>query len=168
MKKLIIDNKEYKLHLIPSGILYDLPISMIGNGVVVDPKALLDEIDYIKGKDINPRLMISDRAHLIMPYHIELDAALSSHQGDLAAGSTMRGIAPVYADKMLETVKKWVPITHAAFLDYRVGAVHVSAKGKKVIQQMAKGEKIDIESSGLSKREWNELMTSFGFTEKQV
>ena len=69
---------------------------------------------------------------------------------------------------MLETVKKWVPITHAAFLDYRVGAVHVSAKGKKVIQKMIKGEKCDIESSGLSKREWNELMTSFGFTEKIV
>ena len=74
----------------------------------------------------------------------------------------------VYADKMLETVKKWVPITHAAFLDYRVGAVHVSAKGKKVIQKMIKNEQIDIESSGLSKREWNELMTSFGFTEKIV
>ena len=71
----------------------------------------------------------------------------------------------VYAEAMLETVKKWVPITHAAFLDYRVGAVHVSAKGKKVIQQMAKGEKIDIESSGLSKREWNELMVSFDFKE---
>ena len=74
----------------------------------------------------------------------------------------------VYADKMLETVKKWVPITHDAFLDYRVGAVHVSAKGKKVIQQMVKGEKVDIESSGLSKREWNELRTSFGFTKKLV
>ena len=69
---------------------------------------------------------------------------------------------------MLETFKKWVPITHAAFLDYRVGAVHISAKGKKVIQKMVKGEKCDIESSGLSKREWNELMTSFGFTEKLV
>ena len=64
----------------------------------------------------------------------------------------------VYAETMLDTVKKWVPITHAAFLDYRVGAVHVSAKGKKVIQQMAKGEKVSHESSGLSKREWNELM----------
>jgi len=74
----------------------------------------------------------------------------------------------VYAEAMLETVKKWVPITHAAFLDYRVGAVNVSAKGKKVIQKMVKGEKCDIESSGLSKREWNELMTSFGFTEKIV
>ena len=74
----------------------------------------------------------------------------------------------VYAEAMLDTVKKWVPITHAAFLDYRVGAVHVSANGKKVIQQMIKGDKVDVESSGLSKREWNELMTSFGFTEKLV
>ena len=74
----------------------------------------------------------------------------------------------VYAEAMLDTVKKWVPITHAAFLDYRVGAVNVSAKGKKVIQKMVKGEKFDIESSGLSKREWNELMASFGFTEKIV
>ena len=74
----------------------------------------------------------------------------------------------VYAETMLDTVKKWVPITHSAFLDYRVGAVHVSAKGKKVIQQMAKGEKVSHESSGLSKREWNELMTSFNFTEKIV
>ena len=74
----------------------------------------------------------------------------------------------VYAEAMLETVKKWVPITHAAFLDYRVGAVHVSSKGKKVIQQMAKGEKVEIGNSGLSKREWNELMTSFGFTEKII
>ncbi len=74
----------------------------------------------------------------------------------------------VYAEAMLDTVKKWVPITHSAFLDYRVGAVHVSSKGKKVIQLMAKGEKVSHESSGLSKREWNELMNSFGFTEKIV
>ena len=74
----------------------------------------------------------------------------------------------VYAEAMLDTVKKWVPITHAAFLDYRVGAVHVSAKGKKVIQQMTKGEKITHENSGLSKREWNELMISFEFKDKLV
>lgn len=96
----IVDGKIFKLHLIPSGIIYGGPMSIIGNGVVVDPKALLDEIEYIKGKDIDPRLMISDRAHVIMPYHIELDGALSNHQGNLAAGSTRRGIAPVYADKM--------------------------------------------------------------------
>ena len=74
----------------------------------------------------------------------------------------------VYAEIMLDTVKKWVPITHAAFLDYRVGAVHVSAKGKIVIQKMINGEKINHETSNLSKREWNELMNSFGFTNKIV
>jgi thymidylate synthase (FAD) len=64
----------------------------------------------------------------------------------------------VYAEKMLETVKKWVPITHAAFLDYRVGAAHLSSKGLKIIKSMINGNKISYEDSGLSKREWNELM----------
>ena len=96
----IVDGSEYKLHLIPSGVLYDHPVSVIGNGVVIDPKALLKEIDYLNNKDIKPQLHISDRAHVIMPYHKQMDAALTNHQGKLAAGSTMRGIAPVYADKM--------------------------------------------------------------------
>jgi thymidylate synthase (FAD) len=64
----------------------------------------------------------------------------------------------VYAEKMLETVKKWVPITHAAFLDYRVGAAHLSSKGLKIVKSMINGNKIRYEDSGLSKREWNELM----------
>ena len=97
---IIVDGVTFKLHLIPSGIVYGTPISIIGNGVVVDPRALLDEIAYVNEKGINPKLMVSDRAHVIMPYHIALDGALSSHQGALAAGSTNRGIAPVYADKM--------------------------------------------------------------------
>tara|TARA_B100000214_G_scaffold189809_1_gene137057 strand:- start:419 stop:1711 length:1293 start_codon:yes stop_codon:yes gene_type:complete len=96
----IVEGNTFKLHLIPSGIIYGSPISIIGNGVVVDPRVLLDEIEYIKDKGIDPKLMVSDRAHVIMPYHIELDGALSNHQGNLAAGSTRRGIAPVYADKM--------------------------------------------------------------------
>jgi len=96
----IVQGSEYKLHLIPSGVLYDHPVSVIGNGVVIDPKALLKEIDYLKNKDIKPQLHISDRSHVIMPYHKQMDAALTDHQGKLAAGSTMRGIAPVYADKM--------------------------------------------------------------------
>jgi thymidylate synthase (FAD) len=64
----------------------------------------------------------------------------------------------VYAEKMLDTVKKWVPITHAAFLDYRVGAAHLSSKGLKIVKSMINGHKITYEDSGLSKREWNELM----------
>ena len=97
---IIVEGNTFKLHLIPSGIVYGEPMSIIGNGVVVDPKALLDEIAYVRKKGIEPKLMVSDRAHVIMPYHIALDGALSTHQGELAAGSTNRGIAPVYADKM--------------------------------------------------------------------
>ena len=96
----IVNGKTFKLHLIPSGVIYGEPLSVIGNGVVVDPKALINEIGYLKNKGIEPKLIVSDRAHVIMPYHIALDGALSNHQEDLAAGSTNRGIAPVYADKM--------------------------------------------------------------------
>ena len=71
----------------------------------------------------------------------------------------------VYAEAMLETVKKWVPITYDAFMDYRVGGTEVSAKGKVVIQKLIKGEDVSPDSSGLSKREWNELMVSFDFKE---
>ena len=70
-----------------------------------------------------------------------------------------------YANALMNTVKKWVPITYDAFIDYRVGGMELSAKGKIVIQKMIKGEKCDINTSGLSKREWNELMESFGFKE---
>ncbi|MBH50396.1 MAG: adenylosuccinate synthase [Candidatus Marinimicrobia bacterium] len=96
----IVDGNVFKLHLIPSGVIYGGPLSIIGNGVVIDPKALIDEINYLKDKGVDPKLMVSDRAHVIMPYHIALDGALSNHQESLAAGSTNRGIAPVYADKM--------------------------------------------------------------------
>ena len=107
----IVDNKTYKLHLIPSGVLYSHPISVIGNGVVVDPQALINEIEYLKKKEVIPRLKISDRAHVIMPYHIEMDVALTKHQGKLAAGSTKRGIAPVYGDKMYRHGIRMIDIT---------------------------------------------------------
>ena len=73
-----------------------------------------------------------------------------------------------YADAMLDTVKKWVPITYEAFMDYRVGGTEVSSKGKIIIQKMISGKKISIEESGLSKREWNELMRAFGLKEKTI
>jgi thymidylate synthase (FAD) len=72
----------------------------------------------------------------------------------------------VYADIMLDTVKKWVPITYDAFMDYRVGGTEVSAKGKKIIQKLIKGEGVNLDNSGLSKREWNELMLAFGLENK--
>ncbi len=73
-----------------------------------------------------------------------------------------------YADAMLDTVKKWVPITYEAFMDYRVGGTEVSSKGKIVIQKLIKGEKVSLEQSGLSKREWNELMEAFNLKDKLI
>ena len=74
----------------------------------------------------------------------------------------------VYADIMLDTLKKWVPITFEAFMDYRVGGTEVSSKSKIIIQKLIKGENISFEDSGLSKREWNELMDAFNLKDKLV
>ena len=73
-----------------------------------------------------------------------------------------------YADVMLDTLKKWVPITYEAFMDYRVGGTEVSSKGKLVLKDLISGKNVDIEGSGLSKREWNELMNAFDLKEKIV
>ncbi len=73
-----------------------------------------------------------------------------------------------YANVMLDTVKKWVPITYEAFMDYRVGGTEVSSKGKLVIQKLIKGENVKVEESGLSKREWNELMEAFNLKDKLI
>ena len=73
-----------------------------------------------------------------------------------------------YADAMLDTVKKWVPITYEAFMDYRVGGTEVSAKGKNIIKKIIKGEKVSIEDTELSKREWNELMEAFDLQDRLI
>jgi len=94
--------KEFKFHLIPSGILYPEKVSVIGNGVVLDPRVLLGEIDGLKrtGVDVG-NLRISANAHLIMPYHVLLDSAGETKLGKLSIGTTRRGIGPCYADKAL-------------------------------------------------------------------
>ena len=125
----IVNGNTFKLHLIPSGIIYGEPISIIGNGVVVDPKALLDEIQYIKNKGIRPKLMVSDRAHVIMPYHIALDSVLSGHQGSLAAGSTNRGIAPVYADKMFRNGIRMIDLLEPKVFQEKLKKSYAFTKG---------------------------------------
>jgi adenylosuccinate synthase len=93
-------NEIYKFHLIPSGILYPGKTCVIGNGVVIDPKVLTDEIDGLRRRGIDTRgLKISANAHLIMPYHLLLDQAGEATLGKLQIGTTRRGIGPCYADK---------------------------------------------------------------------
>ncbi|MCK4331109.1 MAG: adenylosuccinate synthase [Dehalococcoidia bacterium] len=92
---------EFKLHLVPSGIFHPEAICIIGNGVVINPAALLDEIDNLHKHGVDTsHLFISDRAHLIMPYHILLDRLEEERRGRGAIGTTGKGIGPVFADKI--------------------------------------------------------------------
>ena len=98
---MVVNGREVISHLVPSGILQGCTC-MIGNGLVVDPEVLLAEIDYLAdlGVDIGPeRLRISERAHLIMPYHRSIDLAREKQKGDGKIGTTGRGIGPCYEDK---------------------------------------------------------------------
>jgi len=99
---IVREGEEFKFHLIPSGILYSEKTCVIGNGVVVDPRVLLGEIDGLKRQNVDVNnLRISANAHLIMPYHVLLDQAGETKLGKLSIGTTRRGIGPCYADKAL-------------------------------------------------------------------
>ncbi len=106
----VVGDQKYALHLIPSGILYPDKLNVIGNGTVIDPEKLLEEIEKLHGRGIAvaENLKVSDRAHVVMPYHKEQDAALEEFlstksgkdNGGLSIGTTRRGIGPAYADKV--------------------------------------------------------------------
>lgn len=95
-----VNGTKYAFHLIPSGILNEGTLAVIGNGVVIDPKVLIEEIDNLKshGYSVN-NLRISDKAHVIMPYHIATDKMLEENRGEGKIGTTCRGIGPAYCDK---------------------------------------------------------------------
>jgi adenylosuccinate synthase len=96
----VVNEREFKLHLVPSGILYPNTLCVIANGVVIDPQVLLDEIAYLQGHGVDvSRLTISSKAHVVMPYHAKLDALNEERRGDQKIGTTLRGIGPAYMDK---------------------------------------------------------------------
>jgi len=101
----VINNAKFIFHLIPSGILHEGKICIIGNGVVIDPSVLLEEIDRLKKKGIkvNRKLYLSKNAHLIMPYHKAIEKEIENFKGLKKIGTTGRGIGPAYADKMSRT-----------------------------------------------------------------
>jgi len=98
--RIVVDGEAFALQLVPSGVLYPHLTPVIGNGVVVDPAVLLKEIDTLQAKGVDTsRLVVSGNAHLIMPYHQELDRVIERFLGKNALGTTKRGIGPAYADK---------------------------------------------------------------------
>jgi adenylosuccinate synthase len=123
----VVDEQRYALHLIPSGILYESKYCVIGNGVVVDPVKLIEEIDSLhnRGIKVGTNLKISDRSHVVMPYHKEHDAALErrlsqfAENNDQSIGTTKRGIGPAYADKVhrATAIRMGDLLDHSALLD---------------------------------------------------
>src|SRR5438552_13284873 len=97
---IVVDGEAFALQLVPSGVLYPFITPVIGNGVVVGPAVLLDEVDMLAARGVDcSRLRVSGNAHLIMPYHQELDRVTERYLGKARLGTTKRGIGPAYADK---------------------------------------------------------------------
>ena len=114
-----VDGKKYAFHLIPSGILNKDVKAILGNGVVIDPKVLIEEINALKdsGHKVD-NLYISDKAHLILPYHIELDSMLEDIRKERKIGTTKRGIGPAYSDKFERSGIRMEDFISDKFKDY--------------------------------------------------
>ncbi len=141
---LVIDGKTYKLRLLPSGIVRKDKISVIGNGVVVDPWALLEEIEEIKSKGVeinNENLILSESATLILPFHKEMDEIREDAAGNSKLGTTRRGIGPAYEDKIGRRSIRVMDLASEENLDKRLDAVLVhhnairKGLGKKLFQK---------------------------------
>ena len=124
-----VDGVKYAFHLIPSGILNKGTIAVIGNGVVIDPKVLIEEIETLKGLGHSvDNLYISDLAHVIMPYHIEMDKLLELNRGNGKIGTTARGIGPAYCDKF---ERSGIRIRELISPDFRqIAKTNISNKNK--------------------------------------
>ncbi|WP_326717124.1 adenylosuccinate synthase [Vagococcus jeotgali] len=154
------DGTTYKLHLIPSGIFYQDKISIIGNGVVVNPKSLVKELDYLKDHSIpTDNLRISDRAHVILPYHILLDRLQEEAKGDQKIGTTIKGIGPAYMDKAAR-----VGIRLADLLDKEVFAERLKInldEKNKVFTKIYEVDGIDFDDIFEEYYEYGQLLKQY-------
>jgi len=138
-----VDGKKFAFHLIPSGVLNKKTKAILGNGVVIDPKVLIDEINNLKenGYKVN-NLYISDKAHLILPYHIELDGMLEDIRKERKIGTTKRGIGPAYCDKFERCGIRMEDFISANFKSY----LKTNIDNKNIILKAYGYKQIDFES----------------------
>ncbi|GLX69687.1 adenylosuccinate synthase [Paenibacillus glycanilyticus] len=142
---ILIDNKKYKLTMIPSGIFNQNKTCVIGNGMVINPQALIDEINYIHDNGFSSdNLKISDRAHVIMPYHLVLDGLEEDRKGENKIGTTRKGIGPCYMDKAARNGIRIADLLDAA--EFTEKTRRMVVEKNQMIQQVYGGEPLDAES----------------------
>lgn len=157
---ILIDNKKYKLTMIPSGIFYANKICVIGNGMVLNPKALIEEINYIHENGFSTdNLRISDRAHLIMPYHLVLDELEEQRKGDDKIGTTKKGIGPAYMDKAARGGIRISDLMDAAVFERKLRSI--GAEKNKLITQVYGGEPIDLDAVLRDYLEYAEVLRKY-------
>ncbi|MDQ8736513.1 adenylosuccinate synthase [Paenibacillus sp. LHD-38] len=142
---ILIDNKKYKLTMIPSGIFNHNKTCVIGNGMVINPEALIDEINYIHDNGFSTdNLKISDRAHVIMPYHLVLDGLEEDRKGDNKIGTTRKGIGPCYMDKAARNGIRIADLMDAEEFEARVRSIIIEKN--QLIEQVYGGSHLDADS----------------------
>ncbi|TBL77445.1 adenylosuccinate synthase [Paenibacillus thalictri] len=142
---ILIEDKKYKLHLIPSGIFYNNKICVIGNGMVINPAALIEEIQYIHDNGFTTdNLKISDRAHIIMPYHLLLDGLEEERKGDAKIGTTRKGIGPCYMDKAARNGIRIADLMDAQEFEKKLR--RLVAEKNVLIQQVYGAEPLDADA----------------------
>ena len=139
----IIQDDKYILHLIPSGILHPEKVCVIGNGVVVDPVALEKELEMLKDFEVKDRLFISDRSHLIMPYHRAVEAAEENRLAEGRIGTTSRGIGPCYEDKVGRRGIRLGDLSHPEL--FRAKLETNLALKNEILIHLYKAEPLDVE-----------------------
>ena len=155
------DLGKFSFHLVPCGVFWPQAMNVIGNGVVVDPGVLLEEIDDLRrrGVDVAGRLMVSERAHLIMPYHVVLDGLAEAARGSKPLGTTGKGVGPAYSDKAARTGIRAADLLDIEALLDRLEAIvaHTNA----VITRVYGGTALSLNEIYDKCREWSERLAPY-------
>ncbi|MGG3312251.1 MULTISPECIES: adenylosuccinate synthase [Paenibacillus] len=157
---ILIDGNKFKLSLIPSGVFYKDKTCVIGNGMVVNPAALIEEINYIHDNGFSTdNLVISDRAHVIMPYHMVLDALEEDRKGPNKIGTTRKGIGPCYMDKAARNGIRIADLMDAE--EFELKLRHLVKEKNQVITQVYGGEELNVEEILTQYLEYAEIIRKY-------
>lgn len=157
---ILIDGKKFKLSLIPSGVFYKEKTCVIGNGMVINPEALIQEINYIHENGFDTKnLVISDRAHVIMPYHMLLDALEEDRKGPNKIGTTRKGIGPAYMDKAARNGIRIADLMDAEEFELRLR--QLMEEKNQVITQVYGAEALNVEEILVKYLEYAEVLRGY-------